>query len=305
MAPSAILIFSSRHDHFGRTRSSLRRAQRHRWIADRASDVRRRRLALLFSSQMRTQGERLFADYLRSHGIDFEYEPKLTTAAGVPDFAITWKGTQCFFDVKDRENVDDESMFADPLSTPDVNVDIAEYPAPYAWIRRKITKTRAKFAGLQGSPCGLVLFAATGMSWELAEPDHMLGAMYGDTAFLDDRNEAIFLTGGKMLEPGSKKPRNRTISGLITLRRVAIGDARRRKRARERGRLLVSMQERDFDPTERRLGVIVWENVFAATRFPTGLFGGRFDERWERDGTRIQRTYVGPDLMEFYECGDG
>ena len=241
---------------------------------------------------MRTRGESLFADYLVWRNIDFRYEPILGHAGGPPDFAIAWRGVDCFIDVKDRENVDEGSVFPDPLLV-EIPDEFPEVEPPYRWLRSKIEKIRVKFAGLKGNPCGLAVYAATGLNDDLEEPDFMLGAMLGDAEMSSDHNEIYFTRNGKMVDP-SGRPRNTTISGLLTIRTLLIGDARRRH-SRKTGAL-----DWEFDAAERRIGIIVWDNPFATVRFPADLFTGAFDEHWVRDGNCMRRSFCGDGLSEYY-----
>jgi hypothetical protein len=255
---------------------------------------------------METRGEIAFARFLTERSISFEYEPSLTNCPKRPDFRIAWQGANCFFEVKDRENVDDDVLFPNIRELPDRG--LPEVPPPYDWIRGKIRKARSKFGSLKGSPCALVLFPATGFSSDLEEPDFVVGSMYGDAAMRVGRDAShgiVCLKNGKMFEPGTRLPHNRTISALITLRMLDLAGARRR--LVRRGETVVpradSLRALGFEwSDEPQMGVIVWENVFATTALPADLFRGPLDERWGGNQQRVRCTHLGAAVAECHRA---
>lgn len=91
---------------------------------------------------------------------------------------------------------------------------------------------------------------------------------------------------------------NTTISALITLRHVGVGRGRIDKIWQERKRVDRKFGKEDsfaaydevraeaarrypnFDPEEKHIGVIVWENAVARIPLSRELFTGPYDERW-------------------------
>lgn len=268
-----------------------------------------------FCRAMETRGERVFAEYLTANGIPFDFEVPHEGKAKRPDFRINWKGIDCFFDVKDRES--SGLAIDDPLHPPEDEEMLfgGAVDPPYKWIREQIEQGRRKFKEFKGSPCAIVMFPADGWGHDLREPDFALGAMYGDFGlvipldrpggrFDSSQAKASFLDNGKMIRPRWKTPQNTTLSALITLREVKIGQARLRRWVDEHYAHSdfwwdPDVQSKvDFDITERHIGVMVWENAFAATPLPADLFRGPYDERWGRDGQGIRRLHVGEILAE-------
>jgi hypothetical protein len=104
-----------------------------------------------------------------------------------------------------------------------------------------------------------------------------------------------FLACGKTIRPRWKQAENTRISALITLRYVEVGMMRqnkfvskiestettRVKRAVDVYGQLVNANF-EFEREERHLGVIVWENAFAATPFPRDLFAFKDPEITEK-----------------------
>ncbi|HYI10939.1 MAG TPA: hypothetical protein VEK57_17920 [Thermoanaerobaculia bacterium] len=269
----------------------------------------------LLAIPMHTRGETVFAEYLAASGIPFDFERAQTGRSKRPDFAINWNGVDCFFDVKDREKSD--LVEDDPLAPPgdDEMLFGGAIDPPYRWIREQIEQGRRKFREFKGSPCAIVMFPADGWDHDLREPDFALGAMYGDYGivirrdpttgrFDGDDAESHFLDKGKMIRPRWRTPQNTTVSALLTLRSVNIGQARLRRYIDQHYPDLdfwwdPTIQSKvDFNISERHTGVIVWENAFAATPLPADIFRGPYDERWGREGNRIRRVHLGAGVAE-------
>lgn len=53
-----------------------------------------------------------------------------------------------------------------------------------------------------------------------------------------------------------------------------------------------------FDPGEKGLGVIVYENKDAARPLSRALFRGPYDERWFYDGVAAVSVFRGPGVRE-------
>ena len=152
---------------------------------------------------------------------------------------------------------------------------------------------------------------------DIVTPDEVLGAMYGDAGIVipfntetgDAAGEAqpAFLGRGKMIRPGWKQPANTRISALISLRYVNVGFLRLRKYVEDSPlhgpELLMHLHEAefDFDTEERHLGVVVWENAFAAIRFPRDLFCGDYDEIYGVEDGMQPRVFVGHGILAYEE----
>ena len=53
-----------------------------------------------------------------------------------------------------------------------------------------------------------------------------------------------------------------------------------------------------FDPDEKQVGVIVWENAVARIPLSRELFTGPYDERWGFDGNVQHIVFTGEKLAE-------
>lgn len=259
---------------------------------------------------MNTRGETVFAEYLAASGIPFDFERVHAGKAKRPDFTINCNGVDCFFDIKDREK---SGLVEDPLA-PREGEDMlfgGAIDPPSRWIREQIEQGRRKFKEFKKSPCAIVMFPTDGRGHDLGEPDLVLGAMYGDYGIVIRRDpgtdrfdsgkaEYHFLDNGKMIRPRWQTPQNTTLSALLTLRTVNIGEARLRRHIDEHYPDLdcwdTAIQSKvDFNIFECHAGVIVWENAFAATPLPADLFRGPYDEVWGGDGSR---THLGAGVAE-------
>lgn len=208
----------------------------------------------------------------------------------------------------------------DPTDVPEVGA----YDA-YARIRSKIDSARKKFQEYEGYPCGLVLYNNDAQLVDVITPPFVLGAMYGNVGvvipFNTETGEAAgqeyqaFLGGGKMIRPHWKNPENTRISCLLTLRFVNVRNARLNefvsklisdevesvKRAADVFRQLETANL-ELDREEKHLGVIMWENSFAATPFPRrDRFNGDYDEIYGLQDNKVQRVFAGKGVIEFEE----
>jgi hypothetical protein len=204
---------------------------------------------------------------------------------------------------------------------------------PYPRIREKIEEGRKKFKEFKGYPCSLVLKNNGNAFVHLETPDIMLGSMYGDAGFRvpvwvgngrmpSERPdlERAFLGGGKMIRP--TRHQNTTISAIITLRHVGVGSRRIDKVWQELKRAsevfgaddflaayeevcaLATQRYPNFDPEEKRLCVIVWENAVARIPLSRELFTGPYDERWGCEDGRQLIVFRGEKLAELSEGND-
>lgn len=246
-------------------------------------------------SEAKPFSEQLFEEYLISQGItNFEYEKEWEGIPTHPDYTVHHNCSVYIFDVKEFDY--------QPLHPGQIVFD-----NPCTRIRKKIENVRNQFKYFKDKPCCLVLYTHDPLV-ELHEWTTVLGAMYGDFgvtmlfdpvkgAAVPDSSTQAFLSGGKMFRYESSKPQNQTISALVTLRHIHVGQRRYQKVFREslhKGEPIATI---DFDVDEKRLGVIVWENAFAGIPFPRGMFLGPYDERCGVDGDVITRNYAGNGIL--------
>jgi hypothetical protein len=275
-----------------------------------AIDAKRVALALIVkiavNKMSKTAGEKTFEDYLDKRQTKYQFELLMPDKRRPPDYTI-FHDRQYLLEVKDFN----------PTDVPEAGA----YDG-YARIRSKIDSASKKFQEYEGYPCGLVLYNNDARLVDVITPQFVLGAMYGNVGvvvpFTVETGEAIgeeyqaFLGGGKMIRPHWKNPENTRISALITLRYVNVGTARlneyvakiksdevdRIKRATD---VLQQLQKArlEFDRDEKHLGVIVWENSFAAIPFPRDLFDGDYDEIYGVQDKKIQRVFAGKGVVEY------
>lgn len=255
--------------------------------------------------EAKTAGEILFEGYLISQGYtDFEHEVRVERKSQRPDYTIRIEGEVYLCELKD---------FVQTRPLPRGGVFSFD---SYGLIREKINAGRKKFKQYKDRPCGLVLYNVDMPLLELQEPDVMFGAMEGDFGIVipfdpetgrgdESGIHQAFLEGGKMINPKTSRPQNTTISALVTLRYVNIGFMRHRKFYRDGFNLPKEQRDEyfsreiNFDPEERYVGVMVWENRFARVPLTRHLFRGRYDERYVYDGEYMQRTFAGEGVLEY------
>jgi hypothetical protein len=255
---------------------------------------------------MKTTGEKEFEKYLDARGIKYEFERLPPGKNRPPDYTI-FHDKEYLLEVKDFN----------PTDVPEAGA----YDA-YARIRSKIDSARKKFKEYEGYPCGLVLYNNDARLVDVTMPDFVLGAMYGNVGIVvpfdvetgESKGEEYqaFLGGGKMIRPHWKSPENTRISTLISLRYVEVGlmrqnefvsklettETNRVKRAVEVYQQLANAKF-DFDPKEKHIGVIVWENAFAVNPLPRDLFAGEYDEIYGCEDGRQPRVFAGRGILEY------
>lgn len=170
---------------------------------------------------------------------------------------------------------------------------------PHGKLREKLNTARAQFKEFKGTPCAVVLYTE-GDGADLRSPEVMLGVMYGNYGvsipFNQERGDFVgtepefgFQTGGSVVHRGrmsdEARIQNTTISALVTLREVKVGAARlaeyiKRKDGGAAAYLFDPALHARLNVDEVHLGVIVWENAFAANPLPKELFRGPYDEYW-------------------------
>ena len=165
----------------------------------------------------------------------------------------------------------------------------------------------------------------------LVLPDwqHIYGAMLGNLGFSvpihvrgrpeseNDGISSIFMSGGKMHKEHqgvAVAPQNQTISAILVLGRVPVGErlfhAELREREARQGRTF-TIEERlkaleatrctALDVRRQLLRVVVHENPYARVPFPVDLFRGPYDERYGGLDGRIQRLFHGETLAALPE----
>jgi len=247
----------------------------------------------------RTEGEVLFAQYLSSEGIAFDFEQPQESKSRRPDYLITWHGTKCFFDVKDF------APFRPALG-------IMAFD-PYKAIREKISQGRRKFKEYKSHCCGLVLHNLGNPFVDLETTHIIMGAMYGNAGFSipfnqetgeaeTSRMQRAFTSGGKMMIPKSSEARNTTISALITLRKfqpdlTRLVEMAARHPDRDIADCAAELKQRNpnYDEALQVPRLIVWHNLAARIPFPFDLFTGRYDAHIVL--TPVSPGVVKPDLI--------
>lgn len=290
---------------------------------------RLRWISALLKRQPRTPGEAAFETYMRENSMRFRYEVQEFGKARRPDYTIRFGARKVKIDVKDLEEDSGVSTTIDQGKLSAIAVGEAEDDGtamelhlaggaydPHGKLREKVNVARAQFREYKGTPCAVVLYTEDHGA-DLRSAEIMLGVMYGNYGisipfnvergdFVGTEPEYGFHGGGSVLHRRTSREKariqNTTISALITLREVKIGAARLAEHVDAHDEAAYT-----YDPAlharlkvdEVHFGVIVWENAFAATPLPDGLFRGPYDEYWSAkpDGSGNTRTHVGEKLQ--------
>jgi len=267
---------------------------------------------------MKTKSELLFEGYLKAHGItDWDYEPDIEDKSKKIDYFLDFKNQHIVCDVKE---------FRWPKGMP--------YPKgagaydPYKRIREKVLSGRKKFKEYREFPCVLVLHNVNYLLVDLQTPWIVQSAMLGNLAFQYDfdrekgmlvgEGRRVFSEGGMMIDYDRMEPENTTISAIVTLGRVPVGQRRLsieiKRIEKELGRSLtfdehwefihsepssqwISVRKK-FDLRTKMLRVIVHENPFARKSLTRELFRGPYDARFGLDGERMTRLYAGEKMRK-------
>jgi excisionase family DNA binding protein len=261
------------------------------------------------SSFMRHQNvsELLFEEYVAEYKLGvLEHEPTFPGATKRVDYRLLHKNQPLWFEVK--EFAEDPRLFTEEGSG-------GAYD-PYVSIRAKIGKAADKFRDYDGECCSLVLFNEQYNRADISTPYIVLGAMLGSVGFRIPVNletgigspTTVLTDGGKLIHPHVRKPQNTTISAVIALERLAVGQRNfqisvKQKEVTEQRCLswqeIPDLVEADRASYERKvLRTIVYENPYAKKLLPRDIFTGPFDARWRQSGDYIARIDTGAELAK-------
>lgn len=261
----------------------------------------------------KVESERKFEQNLTNHGYDdWEFEPGIEGRSRKPDYHVNWQGSTQLLEVK-------ELHAKAPIPTG------AYFINPYAGLRKEINEGRIKFKEFKDHTCSLVVYVID--DWEVRlDPESVFAAMLGDLGFTvgfdvnkgqlkSGTEQNSFLSGGKMVRPGSCEPQNTTISAIIVLEDYSIKspallrEARFAVRTREKQldrpleiaeelELRANLYEKYPRHGQQVARVVVFENPFARRKLPASIFRGPYDERWLYDEPDVKRTFAGSRLLE-------
>lgn len=263
---------------------------------------------------LKTKSELLLEGYLRWHGYaEFAFEPAVPGTTKRPDYRLRWKDQTILLEVKGLRAT------ADDFRSGPGSFD------PYAPVRKKIEAARKKFKDLDSYCCCLVLHNVD-KPLVLLDCQHVYGAMLGDIGFsvpislpgmphpADDKTRVIFTSGGKMHRHRRGvpvEPQNQTISAILVLDRVPVGEGLFRAALQERERQIgppLAVEEIGKecesakctlrDPRRRPLRVVVHENPYARVPLSRDVFTGPYDERYGEEHGCIQRLFCGAKLAD-------
>lgn len=229
----------------------------------------------------KTTSELLFERYLVSHNLFFEYEKgveeRQQQGKKTPDYQVTHQSKLLVFDVKEFEG---KELIPGHHYSSKIEDDLKP-------IREKIGKARKQFKDFKEFPCCLVLYSHDFLlASDLRMPSMVYGAMYGDIGWTYPYDQASdtfresswtphFLVNGKMLRHETGKVQNKTVSAIIVLREL-----------------------------NDQVGVIVYENIFAANQLPRDVFDGKFDVRFGWDGQVAKRIFAGKNILDSPHLND-
>jgi excisionase family DNA binding protein len=256
-----------------------------------------------------TVSELLFEDYLDKYKLGVpDREPTIPGKSRKIDYRLPFKGQALWFEVKE---------FAENVRL--LNGSHGAYD-PYIGIRKKIDEASKKFREYHGECCSLVLYNRNINLVNICTPSIVLGAMLGNVSWripMDFQKgietgppSKVFADGGKLIHPHTKAPRNTTISAVIALEKLAVGQREfrvvlTRKELEENRRFsweeFLEFLQNQGDTYHRTvLRVLVYENPYARRRLPSNIFAGPFDERWGPvdNQPHIDRLYVGSELAK-------
>jgi hypothetical protein len=117
----------------------------------------------------RTEGERLFEQYLNEMRYAYEFEKEFEGKKKRPDYTVTRSGSTFLFDAKDFDPMKPEFGFS-------------QFD-PYFRLRQRIDDGRKKFKEFKEFPCCIVLRNTGNAFVNVETPAIVLGAMYGDAGY--------------------------------------------------------------------------------------------------------------------------
>lgn len=254
--------------------------------------------------------ELLFEQYLAEQRLGkADHEPEFPGATKRVDYRLLHNGKRLWFEVKEFD--DDRKLF---VGRKPGEIRGGAYD-PYESIRLKIDRAKEKFREYKGECCSLVLFNERANLVNLSTEDFVLGAMLGDIAYsfsIDlEKGKRMgpptttFGGRGKMIHPYTGEPQNTTISTLIALERLHVGQReqsiRFAKEDIQEARPLSwveRFERRKSIPSDEEsvLRATVCDNPHAANPLPVDVFRGPFDVRWSYVSGKIVRAYVGDKL---------
>jgi|GEM_PF-762249 len=260
------------------------------------------------------ESERMFQDYLDTHGVSFDFEPKIEGKQKRPDFRVTWSGHVLLCEVKGLYGTQPRPRAA--------NFD------PYRSIRKEIHEVRRQFREYKTENC-CVLILHNVSDWAFRDwPRVLVAAMLGDDGLeipFDPergillRNQArhAHLGRGKMRDQKSGRVQNTGISAIAVLSERTISNPRFEAAYNERISELKARTGAEPTAAQRleirmalyseipvSLGVCprisVVENPFARIPLPPEVFCGPWDERYRFDRTLpgIERVFAGDALKQ-------
>ena len=261
----------------------------------------------------RNISELLFEKCVQQHGvIELACEPMIDRKQRRPDYRLRHAGEELFFEVKEFRQDPHQPL---PQGAYD----------PYTAIREKINSDRDKFREFKENSCSLVLYNVDAWLVHLDDAHIVMGAMLGDLgmqfAVNNETGTAVgeptwaFLKRGKMIDYKRLRPQNTTVSAIVAIDELPIGQRRVHleldRKERELGRKLEldeflrfaeTLKARAIDAAERVLRVIVYENPYARIPLRRDLFVGAWDERFGAVDGGIGRLFVGNELRRVEEA---
>lgn len=271
----------------------------------------------MIATDNRSAAELVFEDYLRSQGLQWEYENH--SGSKQPDYTLNHPFGKCIFEVKE-------------IKDPDPKPKSGEGFSPDQPVRAKIRTASRQFREYKQHSCSLVLY--TESMFGPHDPDIVLSAAFGpglqratDDRKLDPRPPAyrflrrsdlspkLHFLANAQLSPAA----NRTFSALVLLTRYQLDDFRlevwRRLYARqESGEVLDGSEQFHVASAlakttprtlrfEGTIRVIVIENRHARISLPADMFHGPFDQRWGWNEEWCGPVWMGNTLESLYNSG--